>query len=434
MNKYKNLYGRAKKHILSGNMLLSKNPEMILPKGWPTYFSKSKNIYVWDLKGKKYIDMMCLVGQSIIGYANNNLDRYVFSNAQKGIMTSLNCPEEVLLAEKILKLHPWAGMTKFARSGGEANALAIRIARAATGREHIAISGYHGWHDWYLSVNIKNKNNLSKFLFPGLNPYGVPKSLSNTCHAFQSNNLTSLKKIIKKFRLAAICMEVARNKLPDKKMLYEIRKLANKNKIILIFDECTSGFRRNNGGLHMTTGVNPDLAMFGKALGNGYAISCVIGKEKIMKKAQRCFMSSTFWTERIGFLAALKNLEILEKKRPFKKIISNGKYLNKSLISLANKYKLLIKINGIEAITSFIFLSKKHFEYKTFISQEMLKKGFLASNIIFLNIYHSKKVIDKYISALDPIFKKIKSFEDGLPIKKYLKSPVCKSGFKRIND
>lgn len=434
MVKIDKIYKKAEKIILGGNMLLSKNPRMILPNGWPTYFKKAKKIYVWDLNNRKYIDMMCLVGQSILGYSNDELDKKVIFKAKNGIISSLNCYEEVQLAQKLLKLHPWADMVKFARSGGEANALAARIARASTGKDHIAICGYHGWHDWYLSVNIGGKNNLSKFLLPGLEPHGVPKTLKGTCHPFQLNELDKLEKIIKKYKLAAIYMEVARNHLPNKSLLKKIRNLATKHQICLVFDECTTGFRRNLGGLHLTTGVNPDVAMFGKALGNGYAISCVIGKKKFMKPAEKSFISSTFWSERIGFLAGLSTLEILEKKNPYKQIIQTGKYLNNSWLKLAKKYSLKIDIVGIETITSFSFRSKNNLLYKTYISQEMLKKGYLASNVVYLNIFHTRKIINDYIKNLDRIFEKISLYEQKKIKKIGLNSEVCNSKFQRIND
>ena len=225
------LYKKAKNIILGGNMLLSKRPEMTLPGvRWPNYYSKAKNHYVWDLDGKKYTDMMMFVGQNILGYANKKIDKFVTKFSTQGNITSLNCPEEVKLAEKLIKLHPWSGMAKFARSGGEANAISIRIARAATKRDHIAICGYHGWHDWYLSVNLKGKNKLSNHLLPGLKPNGVPKKLEGITHPFRYGDFNELLKISNKYKLAAIKMEVGRGTLPDKNFLKKVRKLATKKK------------------------------------------------------------------------------------------------------------------------------------------------------------------------------------------------------------
>jgi len=269
--------------------------------------------------------MICAVGQSILGYSSKKLNSKIIKSIKMGNMTTLNCPEEVELSKRLLSLHPWAQMTKFARSGGEANAMAIRIARAASKKDGIAICGYHGWHDWYLSVNLGGKNKLSKHLLKGLEPAGVPKLLKNTVFPFTYGNYDELLKIVKNKNIGTIKMEVSRGSLPDVSFLKKVRKLANKKKIILIFDECTSGFRQCLGGLHMKYKVYPDIAMFGKALGNGFAITSVIGKKAIMQKAGNSFISSTFWTERIGFTAGIETLKLMNEKKSWKKIIISGK-------------------------------------------------------------------------------------------------------------
>jgi|TARA_B110000259_G_C13996755_1_gene394699 glutamate-1-semialdehyde 2,1-aminomutase len=434
MSKGQKLYLIAKKIILGGNMLLSKRPEMFLPNLWPSYYSRAKDIYVWDLNKKKYTDMICAVGQSILGYSNKKLNSKISKAIKMGNMTTLNCPEEVELTKKLLSLHPWAKMAKYARSGGEANAIAIRIARAATKKDAIAICGYHGWHDWYLSVNLRGKNKLSKHLLKGLDPLGVPKSLKNTVYPFNYGDFDEIEKIVKSKKVGTIKMEVSRLNLPDVNFLKKIRKLATKNKIVLIFDECTSGFRQNFGGLHMKYKIYPDIAMFGKALGNGYAITSVIGRKAIMKSAESSFISSTFWTERLGFVAGLETLKIMEQIKSWNVIRNYGKYFNQKIENLANKYELKINITGIESITSFNFLYKKNIAYKTFISQEMLKKKYLASNQIFITIYHTKKIINEYINKLDPVFKKIKYFENNdIDSKKFLKDKICHQNFQRLN-
>ena len=364
MNTGAKLYKKNKKKILGGNMLLSKNPEMILPDYWPAYYKKSNGINIWDLSNNKYLDMMCYVGQNTLGYNNSHVDKSVTDAIKSGNMTTLNSYEEIKLSELLIELHPWAQMAKFCRSGGEANALSIRIARAAAKTENIAICGYHGWHDWYLSVNLKNKNNLNDHLLPGLVPLGVPKKLANTAFPFKYGDLKQLKELIKKKEIGIIKMEVGRSELPNIEFLKEVRNLATKNKIVLIFDECTSGFRRNLGGLHMTTGVYPDISMFGKALGNGYAITAVIGRGSIMSKANNSFISSTFWSERIGFVAALATINFMKKNKTWKLLISSGKYLNEKWKKLSQKYELPIKISGIESITQFNFNLKDDHYYK----------------------------------------------------------------------
>ena len=189
INSGQKLWIKAKKIIPGGNMFLSKRPEMFLPNGWPTYYSKAKDCYIWDLDNKKYLDASIMgVGTNLLGYANRLIDNSVKSAIIKGNLSSLNSPEEVMLAEKLIKIHPWFDMVKFARTGGEANAIAIRIARAYSGKDNIAICGYHGWHDWYLSANLTNKKNLDNHLLKGLSTIGVPKKLKNSIYTFEYNN------------------------------------------------------------------------------------------------------------------------------------------------------------------------------------------------------------------------------------------------------
>jgi len=423
-----NLYEYAKTIIPGATTLFSKRSELHLPNKWPSYFSKAKDTNVWDLNGNKYLDMFCAVGTSILGYSNNNVNKSILKNVNKGNMTTLICPEEVYLSKEIIKHHPWSSMAKFTRGGGEANALAIRIARANTKKKNVAFCGYHGWHDWYLSANINSKKNLDQHLMSGLNYEGIPRSLKNTSFPFPYNNFNYLLKLINKKKIGIIKMEVMRNMEPKDNFLKKIRKVCNDKKIILIFDECTSGYRENMGGIHLKYKVNPDMAIFGKALGSGYAINAVIGKRSIMKKAENTFISSTFWGERIGYTAALSSIKEFEKQRAFKKIISNGKYVKSIWLNLSNKYKIPIKIMGTNAIPLFEF-QKDHTKRKTFLTQQMLKNKILATNMIYINIFHNKKNIKKYIKVLDKVFYDISKKK----IESILKSKLCFKPINRIN-
>ena len=423
-----NLYKYAKTLIPGGTTLFSKRSELHLPGKWPAYFSKAQDTNVWDLNGNKYLDMFCAVGTSILGYNNYNVNKSVISNIKKGNMTSLICPEEVYLSKEIIKHHPWASMVKFTRGGGEANALAIRIARANTNRKNVAFCGYHGWHDWYLSANINSKKNLDQHLMPGLNYDGIPQNLKNTSFPFPYNNFDYLLKLIQKKKIGIIKMEVMRNIEPHDNFLKKVRKICNDKKIILIFDECTSGYRENMGGTHLKYKVNPDMAIFGKALGSGYAINSVIGKKLIMEKAEKTFVSSTFWGERIGFTAALASIKEFKRQNAFKKIIKNGKYIKSVWLNLSKKYNIQIKIMGSNAIPLFQF-EKKHLEKKTILTQQMLKNNILATNMIYINIFHNKKNIKKYTQVLKKIFSDISTKK----IKYILKSKKCFQPIKRIN-
>ena len=423
-----NLYRYAKTLIPGGTTLFSKRSELYLPDKWPAYFSKAKYTYVWDLKGKKYLDMFCAVGTSILGYSNDNINKSILKNILKGNMSTLNCVEEVLLAKKIIKHHPWAAMAKFTRGGGEANALAIRIARSYTNKTNVAFCGYHGWHDWYLSANINSKKNLDQHLMPGLNFEGIPKNLKNTSFPFLYNDFEYLVKLVKKKRIGIIKMEVMRNVEPKNNFLKKIRDLCDKKNIVLIFDECTSGYRENLGGIHLKYKINPDIAIFGKALGSGFAINSIIGKRKIMKKAEDTFISSTFWGERVGYTAALSSINEFKKTNAFRKVEQNGRLIKKIWFNLSKKYKVPIRIMGSNSILSFEF-ENNHLENKTFFTQEMLKNNILATNLIYINIFHNRKNIKKYIKIFDKIFKLISDKK----VKKLLNTSLCFKPIKRIN-
>ncbi len=434
MGKGQDLYKKAKKIIPGGTMLLSKRPEMFLPEQWPSYFSKAKGCKVWDLDGNEYTDVSIMgIGTNILGYGHEDVDNSVMDVVKQGNMSTFNCPEEVALAEKLIEMHPWADMVRYARTGGEANAIAIRIARAASGKDNVAICGYHGWHDWYLSANLGHNKNLDGHLLPGLDPAGVPRNLKDSVKPFNYNNIEELESLINNDDIGVIKMEVSRNMGPKDNFLHKVRKIATDNNIVLIFDECTSGFRQTFGGLHKIYGVEPDMGIFSKALGNGYAISAVLGKRGIMEAAQKTFISSTFWTERIGPAAALATLKAMEDSKSWEVITNTGNEIKKRWADLADKYDLKISQFGLPALAGFTFKSDNNLAYKTFITQEMLGKGFLAANSIYVSTAHTPEVINAYFTALEPVFEKIHKFEQGGNVFDYLKGPVCHGGFKRLN-
>ena len=212
-------------------MILSKRPELFHPDLWPAYFNKAKGCEIWDLDGKKYTDISLMgVGSNILGYANSEVDNAVKSAISKSNISTLNCPEEVELCERLVAMHPWSDMARLARTGGEASAIAVRIARAASGKSKIAFCGYHGWHDWYLSANLKGKDGLKPHLMPGLDPAGVPKTLKNTAIPFNYNKFHELEKIVREHDIGAVKMEVSRNQKPENNFLKKVRALCNKKK------------------------------------------------------------------------------------------------------------------------------------------------------------------------------------------------------------
>lgn len=428
------LWERAKKVIPGGNMLLSKRAEMFLPDQWPAYFSRSKGARVWDLDGNEYIDMSIMgIGTNVLGYGHPEVDEAVQQVVRDGNMSTLNAPEEVYLAEKLIELNPWADMVRFARSGGEANAIAIRIARAASGRDKVAVCGYHGWHDWYLSANLGEDESLAGHLLPGLEPRGVPRNLRGTVYPFNYNDYQALEALTEAYDIGVIKMEVVRNRGPEDNFLQKVRDLATRKNIVLVFDECTSGFRETFGGLYLKYGVEPDMAMFGKTLGNGYAVTATIGRAEVMQAAQTTFISSTFWTERIGSVAGLKTLEVMERERSWETITAVGGDVTRRWQAMADKHGLSITTAGLPSLTTYAFTGPNALAYKTYVTQEMLAKGFLASTHFYASIVHTLDLVDRYFEALDPIFATLRDCEDGRDIMSLLKGPICHAGFKRLN-
>lgn len=428
------LWKRAKTVIPGGNMLLSKRAEMFLPEQWPAYFSKAKDCRVWDLDGREYIDMSIMgIGTNTLGYGHPEVDEAVRKIVDAGNMSTLNCPEEVYLAERLVQLHPWADMVRFARSGGEANAIAIRIARAAAGRSKVAFCGYHGWHDWYLAANLGDDSRLVGHLLPGLEPNGVPENLRDTIYPFTYNKFEELEAVVREHDIGVIMMEVSRNEKPRDEFLEKVRSLATHKGIVLIFDECTSGFRESLGGLHKVYGVEPDMALFGKALGNGYAITATIGRREIMQAAQTSFISSTFWTERIGPAAGLKTLEVMERTRSYEQITRTGEGIASGWEKLAQKHGLDVSISGLPAMAGFSFAGPKALAYKTLITQEMLAKGYLATTGIYVCTEHTNAIVEAYFEALEPVFGLIAECENGRDVGTLLKGPISHGGFKRLN-
>ncbi|MDD5005733.1 MAG: aminotransferase class III-fold pyridoxal phosphate-dependent enzyme [Candidatus Omnitrophica bacterium] len=435
MGKSQNLYKEAKKIIPGGTQLLSKRPEMFLPNLWPAYYEKAKGCEIWDLDGNKYIDMSSMgVGSCILGYADEDVDNKIKKAIDKGSMATLNCPEEVELAKELCKIHPWADMARYARSGGEAMAIAVRIARAKTDKDLILFCGYHGWHDWYLASNLANDKSLDGHLLPGLQPKGVPRKLRNTSIPFNYNDTEGFLKLIKanKNKIAAVVMEPIRSYYPKKGFLETIRKVTKKLNIVLIFDEITSGWRLHIGGAHLKFQVYPDMCVFAKAISNGYPMAAIIGRKEIMQAAQDTFISSTYWTERIGPTAALATINKLKKNDVPDYLSRIGKEIQINWKKLAEKHNLNITISGIYPLTNFTFNYKDPLILKTLFTRLMLEKGFLATTSFYASYGHKINNVRDYLNSVDDAFGFIANVIRKNKIKKYSKIPVCHSGFRRI--
>jgi len=416
-NKNQITWNKALKFIPTGNMFLSKNPSRFVKDIWPTYFTKSKGCTVWDMNNIKYYDLSLMgVGTNVLGYANSHIDRIIKEVIKKGNMTTLNCFEEVELAKQLVLLHPWSKMARFAKTGGEASAIAVRLARTYTKKNVVLICGYHGWHDWYLSANLINKNRLNTHLFKDLKFKGVPNQLKGTTYTFDYNNLKSFEYLIKKYKgkIAAVKMEVQRETKPQKNFLKKIRSITKKNNIILIFDECTSGFRENLGGLHLKYKVYPDIAIFGKALGNGYPITAIIGKKNVMLSSKKTFISSTFWSDRIGVVAGLATIKEMKRVKSWIRVKKIGKYIKSEIYKIAKKNNINIHFKGLDSLITFEIISKNNIKIYEYITKRMLSFGFLSKNSIYVSTSHTPNILKKYFKCLNIVFEEIS--------KKYLKN------------
>lgn len=415
--------------------LLSKRPDRFSRGIWPTYFAQAKGVEVTDLDGNKYLDFSIGgIGATVLGYADEDVNKAVIDVINKGSATTLNPPEEVELAKKLIELHPWAQMARFARSGGEAMAVAVRIARVATKKDKIVFCGYHGWMDWYLAANLGKKEALDEHWIKGLNPNGVPKGLKDTAIPFLYNNIEDFNKAIEKAGddLAAIVMEPIRNFEPTKEFIETIHDMAKKKNIPLIIDEISAGFRICNGGAHLKLGFKPDIAVFSKALGNGFPISAVIGKKWVMQFAQEAFITSTNWTERVGNVAALAMINKFVKNDVSKHLVKIADMVWQGWEELAKKHNLKIHIGGFKPMIHFGF-EQNHSTNIAYFTQEMLKKGFLASGGFYSMYAHKEEHVRKYLNAVDEVFADLSVLIKNNKVGEKLEGQIVQEGFGRIN-
>lgn len=429
------LYEKAKKIIPGGTQLLSKRPEMFLPGKWPSYYKKAKGCEVWDLDGKKYIDMSYMaIGASVLGYADIDVDKAVKAGIDRGVVTTLNSPKEIELAEALLKLHPWAKMVRYASTGGEALTIAIRIARATARKDKVLFCGYHGWHDWYLSSNLADDKALDGHLLPGLKPKGVPRALKGTAIPFEYNDIKSFKELIIKHEkeVGVVIIEPIRNYYPKRGFLETIRKITKEKGIVLVADEVSSGFRLTNGGAHLVLGFTPDIAVFSKALANGYPVAAVIGTTKAMKAAEESFISSTNWTGNVGLNAALATIKKFRDKNVATHLEKIGKLVQEGWQKLGKKHQLDIKISGIYPLGHFSFNYENSLALKTLFTKKMLEKNILATTAFYASYAHTEKHVKLYLQAVDETFAFISKTIKEKSVEKYLPGEPCHAGFRRL--
>jgi len=425
----------AQERIPGLSQLLSKRPDRFSQGVWPTYYDRAKGAEVWDLDENRYIDMSIGgIGANVLGYANDVVDDAVKAAIDKGSSSSLNCPEDVALADELCRLHPWAEKVRFARCGGEAMAVGVRIARTYTQRDVVAFCGYHGWHDWYLAANIGTEDALGEHLLKGLEPRGVPKALKGTSRPFRYNHLEELERIVSETGkdLAAIVMEPIRSEQPVAGFLEGVRALADESGAVLIVDEVSAGFRLNAGGAHLVLGLEPDIAVFSKAMGNGYPIAAIIGKGKAMDAAQASFISSTMWSERTGPTAALATIRFFEEHRVNEHLVAIGSAVQAGWKKQSAKHDVAISVGGIAPLSHFAFQDKDALALKALFVQELLDRGFLASTSFYSMWSHTEQHVTSYVHAVGEVFATIREAVEKGDVRARLLGEPAASGFARL--
>jgi len=429
-------YARAKERIPGGVQLLSKRPEMTAPGQWPAYFREARGCEVWDLDGRHYYDCYTHgIGAALLGFRDPDVTRAVRRRLELGSYSTLNSVDEVTLAETLCDIHPWASQVRYARTGGEAMAVAVRIARATTGRSAVAVCGYHGWHDWYLAANLGDTDALDGHLLPGLNPSGVPRELRGTCHTFGAGDLARLEAIVSAHgaNLAAIVMEPCRYVLPEPGFLDAVRDVASRAGAVLIFDEITIGWRLHYGGAHLQLGVHPDIAVFAKSLGNGHPMAAVIGTVEAMEGAHTSFISSTYWTEGIGPAAALATLQKMAAVDVPAHVARVGTAFQCALRDAAKRHAVpLVVKDSFPCLVSMAFEHVQANALRTLYTQYMLEEGILAGMGIYPCLAHTDDVVAIFAEALDRVFPKLAEAIADDTIKQRLDGPEAQSGFARL--
>jgi glutamate-1-semialdehyde aminotransferase len=388
------------------------------------------------MDGRKLIDFSTHgIGACSLGFSDSDVNASAITAITSGNMCTLNTPDEVELAELLCELHPWADMVRYARCGGEIMSIAVRIARAHTGRDKVAICGYHGWCDWYLAANLGANSALDGHLLPGLSPTGVPRGLAGTTLPFRYNDIETLEKIFadNQGQLAAIVMEPVRYDEPVGGFLQKVRSLASKNGTVLIFDEITSGWRFELGGCHMSLNVTPDMAVFAKSISNGFPMAAVIGTRDVMESAQKSFISSTYWTEAVGPAAALATIKKMRRINLPEKLARAGAAVHAGWRKLADKHSLKMHIAGRPALGHFALeYDSQTPALVTLFTQEMLDRGYLAKPAFYATLAHTDELIEDYLIAVDGAFATLAEAIKSEDVASRLRGPIAHSGFKRL--
>lgn len=404
------LYERALQLIPGGTQLVSRRPTRYANGISPVFAKHAHGARFWDVDDNEYIDWVSGIGAIILGYCDPVVDEAVRRQIASGTMYSINHELEIELAEELTRTIPCAEMVRYAKCGGEACAIAIRIARGVTGRDKVLFCGYHGWHDWYLAANLSAEANLNAHLFPGIEPVGVPQALAGTALPFPYGDLAGFGELLdrNKGQVAAVIMEPMRSETPAAGYLEGVKKLSHDHGAVLIFDEVSSGFRIRLGGVQEYVGVTPDMAVFAKAISNGYPMAAVVGKREVMEPAGRMFISSTYWSDTIGLRAALTTIQELRRRDVAAYLHRLGTALQDRLNEVAAETGLPVRCGGLSVHPALTFQTDDpalKSKLSTLFIQEMAKRGCHGYTSFYLNAAQGAAEIEQTVAAAREVFR-----------------------------
>lgn len=431
------LYERAKALIAGRTHLFGRRAEMHAYGVSPIYSARQKGGHFWDVDGHEYLDFNLGAGAVLLGHAYPSVVRAVQDQATRGTGLSINHPLEIETAERLSDIVPCAEMVRFCKGGGEANLVAVRIARAATGRDKVVFCGYHGWHDWYLAANLASEATLAKHLLPGISPRGVPRELEATTLPFEFNNIESLGQVLdaNPGEVACVILEAARTYLPEPGFLEGVRELTRKHGAALIFDEVVTGFRTARGGAQEYYNVIPDMATFAKCISNGFALGAVAGKREVMEVAVDSFISSVYWAEATGLAAGKATLEeyliqdVCGAVRRFGQAFVAG---CRKLIEECGVPAIMAGLPAFPALTFREVAPELLDPLVTLYMQETAKRGFFGGPGHFFCLQHTEADLSAALKTIGEALITIRKALDDGDIVKFLECPVRQSGFRQL--
>jgi glutamate-1-semialdehyde 2,1-aminomutase len=431
------LYRRAEKLIPGGTQLISRRPSRFACGVSPVYSCRARGARFGDVDGNEYIDWVSGIGAIILGYCDPVVDEAVVSQVYDGVITSINHELELQLAELLVERIPCAEMVRYAKGGGEACAMAVRIARGVTGRDTVLFCGYHGWHDWYLAANLDAESSLNAHLFPGIEPTGVPRALRGTVVPFPYGDLAALGEALDAHHgdVAAVIMEPLRSEEPPDGYLAGVAKLAREHNAVLIFDEVSTGFRPSDAGVQTVYGVTPDMAVFAKSISNGYPMAAVVGRRKVMEPSARMFISSTYWSDTIGLAAAIATLEEVARRDVPAHCRDLGRRLKSGIAGVAAKTGAPVSCGGVDWHPQLQF----HVEddsvktkLATLYVQEMAKRGCHGYPAFYLNAAQGDAEVKQTMRAAEETFALMAEGLDRGTVDDLLECELRQDAFRRL--